>query len=873
MSTGRAERLIFDAKLKADKDYWVQKLSRRLGESNLRLDFERPAAGAGPTDAVSISVTNTAYEKMIKATGDVDLLTFTLLLASLKVCLHKHAGDSPIVVGSPSIRDENGNPAAANSLAVVDDIDSRTTFRAFLMQVQETLKEACERQDYPFDRLAKDLGIEEAANRCPLFDVALALKNIHPEIPEVGADITITFEKTANALTGEVRYRSNLFHKVSIERFARHFMAVLSAALDNIDANIGDLQIFSAHERHGLMVEWNDTAVEYSGDRCIHRRFEMQAAKAPNAVALKSGDENITYGQLNHRASQLARYLQTAGVGPEVIVGICMERSVEMIVGLLGIMKAGGAYMPMDPSYPQGRLGLMLRDARAPVLLTQSRLAELFPRSDASVILLDDEWRRIDEYSAENPNSSVTPENLAYVIFTSGSTGQPKGVLVDHRSLSFLVDAQVQAFELSASDRVLQFASLGFDASVSEIFTTLAAGATLELGSPELLYVGPFLNRELTTRDITTVTLPPSIMAETLAEGMPGLRAIVAAGESCAGGTAGRWTQGRMFINAYGPTEVTVCASLLKRREVRTDAPPIGRPIENKRIYLLDEVTGPVAAGVKGELFVGGPGLARGYLNRPDVTAESFIPDPFNEEPGSRLYRTGDLACYVSDGNINFLGRADHQVKIRGYRIEPGEIENVLTQHSAVRDAVVVARDQGSGEMRLIAYVVPKEGPDVNVSELRNYLKESVPEHMIPSMFVTLTTLPLTPNGKVDRQKLPAPEPSRPELADGYVAPRNELENDLAGIFSKVLGIENVGIYDNFFELGGHSLLAVQLISQVRDVFQVELDVIAAFEAPTVAELAVTIVQAQMEQLDGEGMSEMLAQIEQLPENEAESNA
>jgi amino acid adenylation domain-containing protein len=873
MSTGKAERLIFNSTLKAAKDYWIQKLSRRMGESNLRLDFDRAAAGAGPIGAVSISVTDIAYEKLVKTTGGVDLLAFTLLLAALKVCLYKHTRDSPIVVGSSSIREKKGDPASTNALAVVDDIDSQVIFRTFLMQVQKTLKEACERQDYPFERLVKDLGFEEAANRCPLFDVALSLKNIHPEIPEVGADIAITFERMSDGIAGEVKYRSDLFHRVTIERFARHFMAVLGAALDNPDTTVGDLQIFTAEERHGLLVEWNDTGAGYAGKRCAHRVFETLAAKAPDATALRSEDENLTYGELNRRANKLAHYLRTIGVGPEVIVGVCMERSVEMIVGLLGILKAGGAYMPMDPAYPQERFRLMLQDAQAPVLLTQARLLALMPQIDARVISLDTEWNRIDEHSSEDSTDGVAPENLAYIIYTSGSTGQPKGVLVDHRGLSCLVDAQVRAFELSSNDCVLQFASLGFDASVSEIFTTLAAGATLELGNPGLLYVGPFLNQELKTRGITTVTLPPSIMAETLAEGMPALRAVVAAGESCAGGTANRWAQGRLFINAYGPTEVTVCASLLKRREARTDAPPIGRPIENKCIYLLDQVLGPVPVGVTGELLVGGPGLARGYLNRPGMTAESFIPDPFNEGSGARLYRTGDLARYISDGNITFMGRADHQVKIRGYRIEPGEIEGVLTQHSAIQDAVVVARDQASGDKRLIAYVVPKEGSDVNVSELRNYLKESVPEYLIPSMFISLSTLPLTSNGKVDRQKLPAPEPGRPELEDGYVAPRNQLESDLAGIFSKVLGVENVGIYDNFFELGGHSLLAVQLISQVRDLFEVELDVIAAFEAPTVAELSVTIVQSQMQQLDSEGMSDMLTQIEQLSENEAGSQS
>jgi amino acid adenylation domain-containing protein len=871
MSRGNAERLIFDSKMKADKDYWIQKLIGAPGEPNLRPDFERHAAGPGPLETVGIALADPVYQKLVKVTDGVDLLAYTLLMAALKVSLQKYSGGNSIAVGSLSIRQEGGDAVTPNALVIVDPVDNRVSFRNFLLQVQETLKESYARQDYPFERLVSDLGIEPAANRSPLFDVALALKNIHADMPEVGADMTITFDRSPEGITGEVKYRSNLFERVTIERFARHFLSVLSAALDNIDAPLAYLQALTLPERHELSVEWNDTRAEYSGDRCIHRIFEARAAKVPDAVAFTSDYEHVTYAELNRQANRLGHYLQSLGVGPEVVVGVCMERSLEMIVGLLGILKAGGAYMPLDPAHPRMRLKLMIEDAHAHVLITQGRLIETLPESAAHVVAVDTERDLIARQGEEDLLSSVGAENLAYVIYTSGSTGQPKGVLVSHWSVSCLVDAQIHAFDIGPNDRVLQFASLGFDASVSEIFTTLVAGATLELGNPEALYVGPFLNNVLKTRDITTVTLPPSIMAETLAEGMPALKTIVAAGESCAGGTAARWSQGRAFINAYGPTEVTVCASLMKCSTLEAGVPPIGRPIENKRVYLLDEAAGPVPIGVKGELCVGGPGLARGYLNLPDVTAEKFIPDPFGQEPGARQYRTGDLARHLPDGNISFIGRADHQVKIRGYRIELGEIENVLNQHPAIQEAVAVARDHDAGDKRIIAYVVPKEGADWAVGELRSYLKEMIPEYMVPSMFVPLAAMPLTPSGKVDRQKLPEPDQNRPELEDGYVAPRNELESELAGIFSRVLGTDNVGIYDNFFELGGHSLLAVQLISQVRDLFQVELDVIAAFEAPTVVELAVTIVQAQAEQLGGEGMSEMLTDIEQLSDNEAES--
>jgi amino acid adenylation domain-containing protein len=871
MSIAKPEHLIFDAKLKDERDYWVEKLSGERGESNLKLDFNRPAGDDGPQEVVPIAVPGAVYEKLVKVTGDVDLLVYTFLLAALKVCLQKYSGGEAVAVGSPALCKPGAAAQTANALSIVDEMDSRTTFRSFLLQVQETLKAAYARQDYPFARLVKDLGIESAEGRRSLCAVTLALANTHGELPDVGADVTINFARSPGGASGKVTYRSDLFHRSTVERFARHFMAVLGAALTDIDTTLGELQILTEPERHEQLVEWNDTAVEYAGERCLHRLFEAQAAKTPDAIALQTESEHVTYGELNHRANQLGRHLQTLGVGPEVVVGICVERAVARVVGILGILKAGGAYMPLDPAYPQERFRLMVDDARARVILTQEHLAGVTPDVAARRIFLDAQWPLVAQQAGEDLAGRAVSSNLAYVIYTSGSTGQPKGVLVDHWSASCLVEAQVKAFELSAADRVLQFASLSFDASVSEIFTTLASGGTLELGSPETLYVGPFLNQELKTKAITAITLPPSVMADTMAEGMPALRAIVAAGESCPAATAARWTQGRLFINAYGPTEAAVCASLLKRTAAATEPPPIGRAIENKRIYLLDALMGPVAIGVQGEMFVGGPGLARGYLNRPEATAERFIPDPFSVLPGARLYRTGDLAGYLPDGNIAFAGRADRQVKIRGHRIEPGEVEHVLSQFPTVQEAAVIARGNQNGDARLVAYLVPADGAEFMVNEVRNFLKERLPEYMIPAFFVSLPAMPLTRNGKVDRQNLPDVDSGRAELADGYVAPRNELEGELAAIFGNVLGLDSVGIYDNFFELGGHSLLAVQLITQIRDAFQVELDVIAAFEAPTVAELAVTIVQAQMEQLDAEGGAEILSEIEQLSEKKAEA--
>jgi len=574
----------------------------------------------------------------------------------------------------------------------------------------------------------------------------------------------------------------------------------------------------------------------------VHEWFEAEVQRHPEAPALRFGDEVLTYHQLNQRANQLARYLRKQGVNAETLVGICMERSLEMVIAMLGVLKAGGAFVPIDPAYPAERVAYMIADSGIAVLLTQQALLAQLPPHSATLVCLDRDWPLIAREAHDNLPHRTTPENLAYVVYTSGSTGKPKGTMLAHRGLCNLAAAQRQAFRIGENSRILQFSSLSFDASVWETVMALLNGAELCLASREMLATGQGLLEVLRRDEITTVTLPPSVLAVMPDDPLPHLHTLITAGEKCTAELVERWGKGRRYFNAYGPTETTVCAAMLEVREHYPQGPPIGRPLPNFQLYVLDAHLQPVPVGVPGELCVGGVGLARGYLNRPDLTAEKFVPDPFSGRHASRLYRTGDLVRYLPDGNIEFLGRIDAQVKVRGFRIELGEIEAVLSAHPAVRDVAVIVRDDLAQDQRLVAYLVTHAGEELSAAEWRRHCRAHLPEYMVPAVFVTLPAMPLSPSGKIDRRRLPAPERSRRDLAAEYVAPRNEIEEKLANLAAQLLGLEKVGIHDNFFELGGHSLLATQFMSRLRSTFHVELPLRSLFEGPTVAELAQAIV-------------------------------
>ena len=643
----------------------------------------------------------------------------------------------------------------------------------------------------------------------------------------------------------EIAYERRRFNDATITRMLGHLQMLLQAMVADPEQRLADLSLVTDQERRQLLVEWNDTAADYPQCQCIHQLFEAQVEQTPEAIAVVFAHEQVTYGELNRRANQLAHHLRALGVGPEVLVGLCVERSPEMVVGLLGILKAGGAYVPLDPAYPRERLAFMLKDTQVPVLLTQGRLLEGLPEDRPRVVCLDTDWKAISLEGEENLITAVTAENLAYVTYTSGSTGTPKGVAIPHRGVARLLFG-VDYVHLDATETFLQLAPISFDASTFEVWGALLHGARLAL-FPERVLTSKDLSRLIKQQGVSTLWLTASLfnaVIDEAPEALSGVRQLITGGEALSVAHVQRalaLLPATQIINGYGPTESTTfacCFHIPKRLDKTVSSIPLGRPIANTEVYLLDSSLCPVPVGVPGELYIGGAGLARGYLNRPELTAEKFIPNPFSVEPGARLYKTGDLARYRPDGNIEFLGRIDHQVKIRGFRIELGEVEAVLGRCPAVQDSVVLAREDVPGEKRLVAYVVPEQEQIPTVSELYGFLQANLPAYMVPSAFVLLDALPLMPSGKVDRRALPAPEQVRPELGEAFKAPRTPVEEVLAGIWADVLGLEQVGIHDNFFELGGHSLLAMQIISRVCRTFKVELPLRALFATPTVAGLA-----------------------------------
>ncbi|MEH1872395.1 non-ribosomal peptide synthetase [Nostoc sp.] len=594
---------------------------------------------------------------------------------------------------------------------------------------------------------------------------------------------------------------------------------------------------------------WNDTQV-LDRDFCIHEMFEMQVERSPQAIAVVFEDIQLTYQQLNQRANQLAHHLRTLGVGPEVLVGICLERSLEMIVGVLGILKAGGAYVPLDPAYPPERLAFILSDTQTPVLLTQQKLVKNLPPHQAQVVCLDSNWQGNTQKSQENPVNQTTTDNLIYVIYTSGSTGQPKGVMIPHRGICNQLYWRQTTFRLTQADKVLLTISFSFDPSVWQIFWPLCFGGQLIIARPGGHQDTAYLVKVITERQITVLGLVPSILRVLLEEkGIENcrfLRHVTCGGEALPSELIEKFfaqlNLDNVFHNCYGPTEASIDATLWTcQRSTNYSIAPIGRPIANADIYILDENLQPVPVGKSGELYIGGIGLARGYFNRPELTTEKFIFHPFSSKVGARLYKTGDLARYLSDGNIEFLGRIDHQVKIRGFRIELGEIEAVLRQHPCVKEAVVIIREEVHGDKSLVAYLTLNQEQTVKVEQLRRFLQEKLPIYMMPSAFVILKALPMTPNGKIDRRSLPEPAQTRQQAEESFAAPSDETELKLARIWEKVLGIKPIGIKDNFFDLGGNSLLSIRVFAQVQKAFKKDMPLAILYQNPTIEQLAIIL--------------------------------
>jgi amino acid adenylation domain-containing protein len=870
--------IIFNRRTIEEREYWIKKLAGDPGISNLPLDYTDGRCRAPEFTLIDFQVPGELVENLIRLTRNSDFLLYTVLMAALKICLHKYTGSHTIVVGSPMRKADDESFKVTNALAIVDDLDDDLTFKQFLLNVRQTLLDAYARQFYRFERLVKDLSLDGVENKCPLFDVALALSSIHSALPVVNNDITVTFIKDQSRLKGQAAFNSNVFEQESISLFIEHYFNILGAALKNTEARIRDLQMLDESERQKLLIDWNDTRSNYSIGHCIHHLFEAQVTRSPEATAVTFGSERLTYEQLNKRANQLAHYLMASGVGPETLVCVCIERSLDMIVVLLGILKAGGAYVPLDPGYPKQRLAFMLEDSQARLALTQSWLVADIKQQATRIICVDQQQEVISACREDNPASSVDGENLAYMIYTSGSTGEPKGVMIPHRAICNRLMWMQEKYPLTEDDKLLQKTPISFDASIWELFVPLMSGACLVIARPGGHQDGGYLVKTIAEQGISILQLVPTMLQVLLnekgIENCKSLKRVYSGGEALPGDVKEKYFErvGKELINLYGPTETSIDASSHECVPGKREAVvPIGRSIANARMYVLDGAGEPVAVGAVGEVHIGGAGLARGYHRRPALTSERFIPDKFSRDLGERLYKTGDLGRYTKDGSIEYLGRMDGQVKVRGYRIELGEIEAAMGEDERVSRAVVSVREDKPGDKRVVAYVEWKDETQGAVEVLRESLRQRLPDYMLPAAIVPVKQWPLTPSGKLDKKSLPAPEQTRSQMDPSFIAPRMPTETTLAAIWGEVLGMDQVGVYDNFFSFGGHSLLATQMISRVREVFQVELPLASLFENPTVAGMSVLIVQAQAEQCGDDDMEQLLRKLENMSEAEAQS--
>ncbi|MBN3925209.1 non-ribosomal peptide synthetase [Nostoc sp. NMS4] len=845
--------------LASQMEYWKQQLSGDLPVLELPISKPRPKqqtfAGKKQTFTLSLALTNE-----LKALSQKQGVTlFMTLLAAFQTLLYRYSGQTDILVGSP-IANRNRSEIEGlvgffvNTVVLRTQLEENSSFINLLKQVREITLGAYTHQDLPFELLVEELQPQRSLSHTPVFQVMFALQNMPGDGLKLSGlnleylpiendtarfDLSLSFTDNVEGLVGELEYNSDLFDAESIKSMLKHLTTLLIDIVEHPDKSISELSILTSAEQQQILREWNDTEADYP-DVCVHELFSAQVAKTPDAIAVVAGSQHLTYKELDNKANQLAHYLSRIGVGKEVLVGICCDRSLPAIVALLAILKAGGAYIPLDPTFPQERLAYMLQDSQTSILLTQQHLLPNLPPHHAQVICLDSNWESVAAQKINTSNSKIEPDDLMYTIYTSGSTGKPKGVQITHRNVVNFLTAMQQELHLSHQDSLLSVTTLSFDIAVLEIFLPLTVGAKVILVSREIATDGAQLLQQLNNSAATVMQATPAtwrILLDVGWEGNSQLK-ILCGGEALPQNLARQLCQKCSKIwNLYGPTETTIWSTIYQINDSEKPV-TIGRPIANTQIYILDKYLQPVPIGIAGEIYIGGLGLARGYFNQPELTQEKFITNPFN--PKALIYKTGDLARYLYNGEIEYLGRVDYQVKLRGFRIELGEIEAVLEQHPAVHQCVLMVREDISENQRLVAYLVAE---NITTDELRQYLRQKLPEYMIPNAFMFLAEIPLTPNGKVNRRALPTPENIDLETSN-FVAPCHPVEEVLAGIWTQVLGVKQVGIYDNFFELGGHSLLATQVISRITKALGVNIPLQSLFEFPTIAELAKNIQEA-----------------------------
>ena len=870
--------------LRTQLDYWRQRLAGPLPVLELPGDRPRPPVQSYRGEVLRSTLALETWDAVKRLSRQEGATPFMTVLAAYQTLLMRYSGQHDLVVGvgvANRRREELESLAGffVNTLALRNDLSGNPSFRSLLAQVKDSTLAAYAHQDLPAERLIEDLAPERSLSHAPVFQTMLFFQNF-PSGDSHLAGLTLTpvdFDRinpgTARSdlalFAGEqedglalfFEYASDLFDAATIEAFSGHFQQLLRSIVADPDRRLGELEILPQEERQRLLREWNDTALEAPLDTPLHRLFERQAERRPDAIAVECGSQRLSYAELDAQADALARALAARGAGPGQLVGLFVERSPRMLVALLGVLKAGAAYVPMDPSYPAERLGYMLEDARARLIVSERALQAQLPSSGCEPLWLDE----LDAAPGARVDSGVGPEDLAYVIFTSGSTGRPKGVQIPHRAAVNFLSAVAREPGLGEDDVMCAVTTLSFDIAVLELLLPLSVGARIALADRATAADGAALAGGVGSAGARALQATPAtrrLLLDAGWRGRPSLR-LFCGGEALPRELADRLLDcGAQLWNLYGPTETTVWSAV---ERVRADgaAISIGRPLANTELHIVDARGQLVPVGVPGELLIGGLGVARGYLARPELSAEKFVPDRHGARPGARLYRSGDLARRLRDGRIEVLGRIDHQVKLRGFRIELGEIESVLAEHPQVRQAVVVCREDRPGDKRLVAYVIGA----ADGAELRAHARQHLPEYMLPSAYVALAQYPLTPNGKVDRKALPAPDADALE-AQAYVAPRNGEEETLARLWAEVLGLERVGIHDDFFDLGGHSLLATQLITRVQKAFGGEIALRSLFEAPSVAGFAELLLRQRMDSVDADALAGMLDQLEGLSDED-----
>jgi amino acid adenylation domain-containing protein len=867
------QEALHEERFSAHMEYWKRQLADAPTVLDLPTDRPRPLVPTSRGAMYPFALSRDLLDALKDLSLQENVTLFMTMVAAFQTLLRRYCGQEDILLGTP-ISDRRRPEVQKllgfflNTVALRINSPGDPSFRDLLKQVRKVFLEAQEHQDVPFEYLVKELQPERAPGQNPFFQVMIT---IEPPLPALASGWTLTpmdvqadaakfdlyleIDERPEGLIGRFRYSSDLFDATTIARMFEHWQTLLEGIVAYPERHLSELPLLTEAEKQLLLVEWNNTAKEYPKEKCVHHLFEEQVARTPDAVAAIFEQERLTYQELNRRANQLAHYLQQRGVGPDILVGVCMERSLEMVVSLLAILKAGGAYVPLDPTYPHERLLFMLQDAQVSVLLTQERFKAELKQHAAQVICVDAEWATLGEQPGGNPGgnpiSEVEPHHLAYMIYTSGSTGKPKGAMNTHRGICNRLLSMQDTYQLQPGEAVLQKTPFGFDVSVWEFFWPLLVGARLVVARPDGHRDSTYLIQLIVEQQITTVHFVPSMLRVFLehhdVETCSSLKRVTCGGEALSFELQQRFFErlGAELHNFYGPAEAAVdVTSWACKRGSTLRFVPIGRPIANTDLYVLDAYLNPVPIGVAGELYIGGTGLGRGYFNRPELTAERFIPHPFSSQPGARLYKTGDRVRYLVDGNIEYLGRLDYQTKIRGVRIELGEIEAVLEQHPAVREAVVVAQDDGSGDKYLVAYVSLHKNETTTISDLHNHLKMHLLANMIPSAFMLLPALPLLPSGKVDRQALPKPDANTTLKEGDFVAPNSTTQYRLVQIWEELLNVHPIGIKDNFFYLGGHSLLAARLMDKIEQSFGKKISPATLFVGPTIEHLT-DVLQAE----------------------------